>query len=147
VSGGHYNYSYRHVADMAQELEECTDPVRKRFAQHLRLVADAMHDVEWVDSCDYGLEGDHAAILKVIGEGKTAELTEVLCRLRMSSNELRTLLRDVDVDPDTVAMKMKMRLANVRAILCDPRPDEPHTADNCYCRVCKAVRACDGEYV
>lgn len=146
MSGGHYNYSYRHTSDMAQELGESADPLRKRFAQHLRLVANAMHDIEWVDSGDYPHGGEYEAIRKVIGEGALAEMTEVLHRLRVTSDELRTLLKDVDVDPDTVAMKMKYRLERVKTILSDPRPDPPHTADDCYCRVCRALSACEGEY-
>ena len=33
----------------------------------LRLVADAMHDVEWVDSCDYG-PGDEVSAIRAVRE-------------------------------------------------------------------------------
>lgn len=66
MSGGSYDYLFRRVDDMADELERSGDIIRQAFAAHLRLVAKAMHDVEWVDSCDYGPGDDHAAIRAVI---------------------------------------------------------------------------------
>jgi hypothetical protein len=66
MSGGRYDYSFHQVDEMASELEHSTDIVRRAFAAHLRMVAKAMHDVEWVDSCDYSPGDDHAAIRAVI---------------------------------------------------------------------------------
>lgn len=59
MSGGSYNYAYSHVRNMADEIQlrSTRSALRDAFAAHLRLVADAMHDLEWVDSSDY-VEGD-----------------------------------------------------------------------------------------
>ena len=35
---------------------------RKAFAKHLKLVANALHDIEWVDSCDNSPGSESAAI-------------------------------------------------------------------------------------
>jgi hypothetical protein len=50
----------------AQDYKHRILVCRKAFGKHLILVAKALHDIEWVDSCDYG-EGDEVkAIMKVV---------------------------------------------------------------------------------
>lgn len=67
MSGGSYDYAFRAVRDMAETLESRTaNPLRLAFARHLHLVSQAMHDIEWVDSCDYGKGQEDAAIRAVI---------------------------------------------------------------------------------
>lgn len=48
---------------MADVLAASGDPLRAAFGRHLLLVADAMHAVEWVDSCDWG-PGDEVEAIK-----------------------------------------------------------------------------------
>lgn len=59
MSGGQYEYIYQRIA----EINICTNGTssfkRVVFQQLLQLVAEAMHDIEWVDSGDYS-EGDEA---------------------------------------------------------------------------------------
>jgi hypothetical protein len=55
MSGGSLNYIYSKIEMDAQFLENT--PERRAFAKHLKLVIKALHDIEWVDSSDYG-EGD-----------------------------------------------------------------------------------------
>lgn len=63
MSGGSYDYACFKVEEMANSLCHTEkDPRRAAFRQLLRLVADAMHDVEWVDSCDYGKGDEYLAI-------------------------------------------------------------------------------------
>jgi hypothetical protein len=70
MSGGSYDYAYSKVQYMAESIQgRETDPLRAAFAQHLRLVAKAMRDVEWVDSCDYGKGDEHEAIRAVLDKG------------------------------------------------------------------------------
>ena len=57
--GGSMDYLYRKVMDA--EFDEDT-PERKAFAAHLKLVAKALHDIEWVDSCDYGPGDENESI-------------------------------------------------------------------------------------
>jgi hypothetical protein len=55
------NYLYSRL-EWEADFEQNT-PERKAFAEHLKLVAKALHDIEWVDSCDYGPGDENAAIL------------------------------------------------------------------------------------
>lgn len=57
------NYLYSSVRDA--EFRRDT-PQRRAFAAHLELVAKALHDIEWVDSCDYGPGDENAAIMACI---------------------------------------------------------------------------------
>jgi hypothetical protein len=60
MSGGSMNYLYSkvlHCADFPLDT-----PEREAFAKHLKLVAQALHDIEWVDSGDYGPGDENAAI-------------------------------------------------------------------------------------
>lgn len=78
MSGGSMYYLYRKVEDA--EFEQDT-PERKRFAEHLQKVAKALHDIEWVDSCDYGLGDEDEAIRACVGndvQDLVAVLREVL---------------------------------------------------------------------
>lgn len=58
MSGGSYDYAYRHVEDMADSLRAegscgaAPAALRELFREHLRHVAEAMHAIEWNDSCD-----------------------------------------------------------------------------------------------
>lgn len=63
MSGGAYEYIYRRIDDIDLE-HTLTDPRRAAFQELLKLVAQAMHDIEWVDSCDYRKGEEHEAIDK-----------------------------------------------------------------------------------
>ena len=63
MSGGSMNYLYAKLA--YAEFDENT-PERIAFAKHLKLVAEALHDIEWVDSGDYGPGRENEAILKCL---------------------------------------------------------------------------------
>jgi hypothetical protein len=63
------NYLY---SKLEYDATFCEDtPERRAFAQHLKLVAKALHDIEWVDSCDYGPGADSEAIRACLGGGAT----------------------------------------------------------------------------
>ena len=60
MSGGSMDYLYSkvlHCADFPLDT-----PERIAFAAHLKLVAQALHDIEWVDSGDYGPGDENDAI-------------------------------------------------------------------------------------
>lgn len=98
MSGGSHDYAYRHVEEMADALCQADEtPLRRAFAEHLRLVAQAMHDVEWVDSCDYGRTGDENAIRKVLGAGaRWAELVFAQADALRAAEALVLALRKAD---------------------------------------------------
>lgn len=92
MSGGSYNYAYRKVNEMAESLNTTT-PLRKAFKSHLIKVAQAMQDIEWVDSCDY-VDGDEdEAIRTVLGvDADKLALKEVVEDAKAVIGELTTLI-------------------------------------------------------
>lgn len=77
MSGGSYDYVYYKVQGMADSLRgKGNSALRRAFAKHLDLVASAMHDIEWVDSGDYGKGDDENAIRAVLES--TANEREIL---------------------------------------------------------------------
>lgn len=63
MSGGHYDYAYVRVQEMADAMADALPslpargrginrPLRRRVIAHLRAVADLMRAVEWEDSGD-----------------------------------------------------------------------------------------------
>lgn len=90
MSGGSYDYAYFKVGGMAERLKESTVALRRVFAAHLKMVAEAMHDIEWVDSCDYSDGDELKAIKKCLGErAKTLELAELV-------KEAKTLVEKIN---------------------------------------------------
>ncbi len=60
MSGGSMNYLYSRIESEATFLADTAE--RRAFAKHLRLVVEALHDIEWVDSADYGPGDENEAI-------------------------------------------------------------------------------------
>lgn len=71
MSGGSMRYLYSRLEHEASFVEDT--PERKAFAKHLKLVAKALHDIEWVDSGDYGPGDENAAIRACLSEAATLE--------------------------------------------------------------------------
>jgi hypothetical protein len=75
MSGGSLNYAYAKLEMIVDEIEERDlaplkpklTPLQREFAEHLRLVVKALHDLEWVWSADYGEGDEEPAILAVLG--------------------------------------------------------------------------------
>lgn len=61
MSGGEYNYVYFKIDEIELQNVE-TDKRREKFQKLLKLVAKAMHDIEWVDSGDKGPGDEYKAI-------------------------------------------------------------------------------------
>ena len=64
MSGGSLEYLYSKVEEAANSIGG--SPLHNAFAAHLHLVSKALHDVEWVMSCDYVPGDDEASIRKCI---------------------------------------------------------------------------------
>ena len=67
MSGGDMNYIYLKLESDARF--DTHTPERKAFKKHLEKVVKALHDIEWVDSADYGEGDENAAIRACIGDG------------------------------------------------------------------------------
>ncbi len=67
MSGGSMNYLYSRI-ELDATFEQNTT-LRKAFAKHLELVCKALHDIEWVDSADYGPGDEDEAIRACLHNG------------------------------------------------------------------------------
>jgi hypothetical protein len=87
MSGGSLDYVFRRVDDAADMVEDrATEPIHKAFAAHLRLVSKALHDLEWVWSCDYGRGDEVEAIRAVIHHD--AELKAAIADAEIATEHL-----------------------------------------------------------
>lgn len=102
MSGGSYNYAYRHVEDFADEMRaeggcgDYSDPThRALFRIYLRRVAAAMKAVEWNDSGD-GARDESELILACVGprftDDSLAHLRARLADLESAAKVLRAVL-------------------------------------------------------
>ena len=66
MSGGSMNYLYSRSECDANF--KTNTPERKAFADHMRKVIKALHDIEWVDSGDYGPGDENEAIRACLGD-------------------------------------------------------------------------------
>ena len=64
MSGGSYNYFYRDLDEIYIEGQD--NPRRKALQEVIDLLKGAMHDVEWVDSSDYGKGDEYESIDKLM---------------------------------------------------------------------------------
>lgn len=67
MSGGSYDYFYLRVEEMAENIPHKNNPRRVAFKELLKLVAEACHAIEWVDSCDYGAGDENKTIEACLG--------------------------------------------------------------------------------
>ena len=75
MSGGTYDYFFRRVEDIADEIHHGRDheAVREAFRAHLRKVAKALQAIEWVDSGDYAPGAEVASILECLKGSRVPE--------------------------------------------------------------------------
>lgn len=124
MSGGSYDYLYCRVEDMADRIVQAGDtPERRRFAEHLRRVANAMHAIEWVDSCDLGRGDENAAIRAVFDPAENAAIDIAAAESRMlearerwqALGSLANLFSESPlgpIDAATVAAREELRAAH-----------------------------------
>jgi len=62
MSGGSYDYVCWKLHDFAEALQLKNNPRRIAFKKLVKLVADAAHAIEWVDSGDCGDGHEHESI-------------------------------------------------------------------------------------
>ena len=86
MSGGSMDYLTYKVDEAADQLmNKNNTPLQRAFGAHLKKVAKALHDVEWVWSGDYGTGDDDEAIKPVLGDATSERVMDVL---RADASEL-----------------------------------------------------------
>ena len=92
MSGGSYDYICHRVDDVADNLLNQKSSLRRAFGAHLKDVAKALHDIEWVDSGDYGTGDELEAIKKALGKDyKQQQIEIMLDDARKLIDELKAL--------------------------------------------------------
>lgn len=91
MSGGSLDYVYSKVEDAAHSvIARATTPLHRAFGAHLLKVSEALHDLEWVLSCDYG-PGDEVAAIKAVVSPQ-AEIEAATERANEALHELQAVL-------------------------------------------------------
>lgn len=117
MSGGHYDYAYTRIQEFADALEPTT-PLRAAFKEHMNLVVKAAHDIEWVDSCDWG-PGDEDEALRVVLSAGSETCKRAMEWSTLSNDAIRLRLGEV------TASEIRTIRAVLRNILfcLDPNPN------------------------
>ena len=67
MSGGSLDYAFSQVEDLADDLKRrATRAEHRAFAAHLRKVAKALHDIEWMLSGDTGEGSEISSIMDCV---------------------------------------------------------------------------------
>lgn len=92
MSGGSLDYVSFRVEEAAATISaRCPDPLHQAFAAHLALVANALHECEWMLSGDTGRGDDEAAIRAVITPAM--ELSAAVAKAAIAASNLDHLLK------------------------------------------------------
>ena len=92
MSGGSYDYICYKIKELKSEIRgQESNPRRKAFAELMELVGNAMHDIEWVDSCDYGVGDENESIDKVFSYLSNDPETIIKAR---SYDEMSKMIQD-----------------------------------------------------
>ncbi len=91
MSGGSLDYICYKIDDVVDSIEKrATTPLHKAFAEHLKDVAKALHDLEWVFSGDYCDGEEVDAIRKVIN--KKMELNAATKQAKIALEQLKSVI-------------------------------------------------------
>jgi hypothetical protein len=94
MSGGSLDYACYKVENAAGSIRSMSqDPLHIAFAAHLDKVAKALHDIEWLFSCDYGKGDEVAAIKEVVSKAEVIELCTAQAELALKN--LKEVLDDL----------------------------------------------------
>ena len=91
MSGGSLDYVCYKLDDAIEVIERrATTVLQKAFAKHLKDVAKALHDLEWVYSGDYSDGDDVEALRKVVN--KEMELKAATEQAEFALKQLKDVL-------------------------------------------------------
>jgi hypothetical protein len=94
MSGGSMEYLCFKVDEAADRLTNEKNPARRAFGEHLKKVAHALHEIEWVDSGDKSSPDDINAIRDVLADDYRQREIGVLIG---DAKELIQQMRDLGV--------------------------------------------------
>lgn len=106
MSGGSWDYLYERMEEAATRLAADASPERRALGRRMALMAKAMHDIEWVDSCDYGPGDDAKAIEAALG-GQEAATVAALYELVEEARRVNVALEERIRSASTVAEQRK----------------------------------------
>jgi len=91
MSGGSLDYVCYKLDDAIEVIERrATTVLQTAFAVHLKDVSKALHDLEWVYSCDYSDGDEVEALRKVVN--KEMELEAATNNARIALKQLQDVL-------------------------------------------------------
>jgi hypothetical protein len=89
MSGGSWDYFYSQLRDVGKRLSVSPEANRRALGSLLLRCSDALHDIEWVDSSDYGHGDDAKAIAAALGkDAQVLILSEVVAQAEATLAEL-----------------------------------------------------------
>lgn len=91
MSGGSWEYFYCKLDEVADRLLCDRDMKRKAFGKLMKNCAEAMHDIEWVDSADCSPGDEMKAIDKCLKFDARANMKELIAE---EIESLERLVRD-----------------------------------------------------
>jgi len=90
MSGGSWNYVYSTFEEVGDRLCASVQPERRALGRKVKLIATAIHDIEWVDSSDYSPGDEIPAIEKALGKNcKGLVLAECISKSEAMLKELQ----------------------------------------------------------
>lgn len=96
MSGGSWDYVFSKFEDVAGSLQADGRAERRALGRLVLKVAKAMHDIEWVDSGDYGAGDERKAIADAVGGHKAlavAELQELVREGQRVAGDIDSAIR------------------------------------------------------
>lgn len=102
MSGGSWNYFYCKLEDNADSLKESPDPLRRALGVQMQKMSEAMHAIEWVDSCDWGAGDEIEPIKKCLDFDAASELVvqlqKQLNKLQEDVNEVQGVILEMSTN-------------------------------------------------
>lgn len=92
MSGGSWEYSYHKINEVADMLQEDGDILRRAFGNHMKLIAVAMHDIEWSDSGDIGKDDWRTPVEVVMNDLSSTRIELLKVDARKLIDELKGLI-------------------------------------------------------
>lgn len=95
MSGGSWDYFYGKLEDVSYRLKNETCSYRKALGKLLLKCSNALHDIEWVDSCDKSPGDEIEAIKKALGKNyKELVLSELIEKAESVKSEIDNLIKE-----------------------------------------------------